>query len=445
MVCLILFAIFCLLFAFCFLFPIRWSLFHPLEYGIFSNILSAFFAQGEFMIKHLFKLVWNRKRSSFLMIIEIFFSFFVLFIVVTLGAYQIDNYRQPLGFDYENVWNVDIDMNQISDDYWSPEQVATVNQLVLAARDFPEVEGVAGAHSVPYEWGGRRSGMDIKGKAVESWVNEVSDEFKEVMSLQLIAGRWFEKADDALNWKPIVINQKLSKELFGDEDPVGKRFEPWSSENNEVRIIGVITDFRQTGEYMGLDNFMFERKRLDNPEQRPPRNLLIKVRPGVTAEFEEKLVNRFQSVAKEWAFEVLPLVQKRESFLKLTLAPVIAAGVVASFLMIMVGLGLVGVLWQNVTQRTREIGLRRAKGATQQHVHAQILGELFVLASIGVFLGFIVVVQFPLLDLIGIEARVFAFGLGVSLVLIYALTLTAGLYPSWLATKVQPAEALHYE
>jgi putative ABC transport system permease protein len=106
---------------------------------------------------------------------------------------------------------------------------------------------------------------------------------------------------------------------------------------------------------------------------------------------------------------------------------------------------LVGVLWQNVTQRTREIGLRRAKGATQQHVHAQILGELFVLASIGVFLGFIVVVQFPLLDLIGIEARVFAFGLGVSLVLIYALTLTAGLYPSWLATKVQPAEALHYE
>jgi ABC-type lipoprotein release transport system permease subunit len=55
-------------------------------------------------------------------------------------------------------------------------------------------------------------------------------------------------------------------------------------------------------------------------------------------------------------------------------------------------------------------------------------------------------VQFPLLDLIGfINAKVFAFGLFVSFLLIYSLTLLAGLYPSWLATKVQPAEALHYE
>jgi putative ABC transport system permease protein len=111
----------------------------------------------------------------------------------------------------------------------------------------------------------------------------------------------------------------------------------------------------------------------------------------------------------------------------------------------MVGLGLVGVLWQSVTQRTREIGLRRAKGATLQHVYKQILGELFVLTSIGLIIGIIVVVQFPLLDLIGINTAVFGFGLVVSLVLIYALTLAAGLYPSWLATKVQPAEALHYE
>jgi putative ABC transport system permease protein len=190
---------------------------------------------------------------------------------------------------------------------------------------------------------------------------------------------------------------------------------------------------------------MFERKKLDDPQQRPPRNLLVRVRPGTTAEFEEKLDKRLQGVAKEWSFDIQPLVQKRESALKILLAPVIAAGVIAASLMLMVGLGLVGVLWQNVTQRTREIGLRRAKGATLQHVYKQILGELFVLTSIGLIIGIIVVVQFPLLDLIGIEAKVFGFGLVVSLALIYALTLAAGLYPSWLATKVQPAEALHYE
>lgn len=397
------------------------------------------------MIKHLCKLVWNRKRSSFLMIVEIFFSFLVLFAVVTLGAYYVDNYNQPLGYTYENVWNVGIDMNQTSDDYWSPEQVGTVNQLYLTARSLDEVEAIAGALSVPYDFGGRSSGMEVHGKRIETGVNEVTDDFKEVMGLQLVAGRWFEKADDALNWQPVVINQKFSKELFGDEDPVDKRFEPWSSDNNEIRVIGVVTDFRQGGEYAGLDYYMFERKKLDDPQQRPPRNLLIKVRPGTTAAFEEKLAERLQAVAKDWSFEIQPIVQKRESALKLRLAPVIAAGVVAAFLMIMVGLGLVGVLWQSVTQRTREIGLRRAKGATLQHVYKQILGELFVLTSIGLIIGVIVVVQFPLLDLIGIQTKVFGFGLVISLVLIYALTLAAGLYPSWLATKVQPAEALHYE
>jgi putative ABC transport system permease protein len=197
---------------------------------------------------------------------------------------------------------------------------------------------------------------------------------------------------------------------------------------------------------MRLTNYMFERKRLDDPKQRPPRNLLIKVRPGTTAAFEEKLDKRMQAVAKDWSFDIEPLEQKRETALKILLAPMIALGIVAGFLMLMVGLGLVGVLWQNVTQRTREIGLRRAKGATIEKIHTQILGELFILTSFGLLIGVIVVVQFPLLDLISfINAKVFAFSLIVSLALIYALTLLAGLYPSWMATNVQPAEALHYE
>jgi putative ABC transport system permease protein len=210
--------------------------------------------------------------------------------------------------------------------------------------------------------------------------------------------------------------------------------------------VGVITDFRKDGEYAGLQNYLFERKRLDDPNDRPPRNLLIKVRPGTTVEFEESLLTKLQAVAREWSFEVKPVSQMRESSLKLYLAPVLAVGLIATFLMMMVGLGLVGVLWQNVTQRTKEIGLRRAKGATAAAIHKQILGELLVLTSFGLILGIVLVVQFPLLDLIGfIRAKVYFLGLLISLAIIYGLTVTAGLYPSWLATRVQPAEALHYE
>jgi putative ABC transport system permease protein len=50
------------------------------------------------MIRHVFKLIWNRKRTNFLMVLEIFVSFIVLFAVVGLGVYTLDNWRRPIGF-----------------------------------------------------------------------------------------------------------------------------------------------------------------------------------------------------------------------------------------------------------------------------------------------------------------------------------------------------------
>ncbi len=49
------------------------------------------------MIRHVFKLIWNRKRTNFLMMTEIFVSFLVLFAVVALGVYTADNWRRPIG------------------------------------------------------------------------------------------------------------------------------------------------------------------------------------------------------------------------------------------------------------------------------------------------------------------------------------------------------------
>ena len=230
-----------------------------------------------------------------------------------------------------------------------------------------------------------------------------------------------------------------------NEDPINQPYKPWSSGENDCRVIGVINEFRKDGEFSGAGNYLFERKRLDDPRNRPPANLLMKMRPGTSADFEEKLVAKLQAVAREWSFEISPLTRMRENSIKLRLVPVLVLGLIAGFLMIMVGLGLVGVLWQSVTQRTRELGLRRAKGATQQHIHKQILGELCVITTIGLLAGVILVVQFPLLNLIALEPQVFTLSLFASLFVIFALTLVAGLYPSWMAAKVQPAEALHYE
>ena len=95
----------------------------------------------------------------------------------------------------------------------------------------------------------------------------------------------------------------------------------------------------------------------------------------------------------------------------------------AFFLLLMVGLGLIGVLWQNLLQRTREIGLRRAAGASRAEVHRQVLMEQMLLTTLGVLLGTMLVAQIPILDLIGfVTGRVFAGGLLVAMVSIYLLS-----------------------
>ena len=60
------------------------------------------------MIRHLFKLIWNRKRASALVIVEIFVCFLVLFAVLTLSIYTYQNYHRPIGFAYRNIFSVNV-------------------------------------------------------------------------------------------------------------------------------------------------------------------------------------------------------------------------------------------------------------------------------------------------------------------------------------------------
>ncbi len=401
------------------------------------------------MIRHLFKLVWNRKRTSALLILEIFFSFLVVFVVATLGMYCWDNYQRPLGFSIKDVWQLRIETKK-SDDQHTPEESATFARLLKEVQSFDAVESAAGAMGAPYEFGQYNSGMTINHHGVDMEFNEVTPGLKDVLGLRLVSGRWFQDGDEKLGWLPVVIDRDLARDAFPGQEPVGQRLtEPvpdGMKPRPEMRVIGVVDDFRRAGELSGPGNYRFDLKRMGNPDDRPGRIILIKVRPGTPASFEETLTARAQGVAPEWSFEVKPLTQLRESAFRLRLVPLIVGGVVAFFLLLMVGLGLIGVLWQNLLQRTREIGLRRAAGAAKAEVHRQVLLEQVLLTTLGVFLGTVLVAQIPILDLIGfISGRVFAGGLLVAMVSIYMLSILCALYPSAMAARVQPAEALRYE
>jgi len=99
-----------------------------------------------------------------------------------------------------------------------------------------------------------------------------------------------------------------------------------------------------------------------------------------------------------------------------------------------------------VTQRTAEIGLRRAVGGPIYRVQLQFVGELVVVTTIAVFIGSALILQFPLLDLMSsVSNGVYLASLGVAALLIYLLAMGCALYPSLMATRIAPSDALHYE
>jgi len=279
-------------------------------------------------------------------------------------------------------------------------------------------------------------------------VHGVGDRFQDVLGLETVRGRFFSREDDGAAFRPVVINERLARHAFGDQDPLGKVL-PHDKDPTqpEMRVIGVVREYRPHGEFAAPFDLVFVRQTgVSVWPAFPPRVLLLKVRPRTPAAFEEKLLQRLQAVAPDWSFTVKALAEIREESHRQRLTPMTAFALIAGFLLLMVALGLTGVLWQNVTQRTREIGLRRAKGASAGAIHAQILGELAVITSLAVAAGTVVVVQFPLLDLLGfVRPGVFAESLAVSVATLYVLTVMCGLYPSRLATRLRPAEALRYE
>jgi len=400
------------------------------------------------VIRHLLKLVWNRKRANALLIAEIFVCFMVIFAVLTAGITYGTGWSQPLGFQYDNVWDVsmefDIDYGEAGaarDQQLRPQ----VKRMMDEIRSFAEVEAVGASNTPPYAFSTSSGHWKINDRYVQLLWDDVTDGFGDTMKLNVVSGRWFNAEDDAANDQPVVITAHTAKELYGNEDPIGKKLE---DEPRPLRIVGVVESYRKDGETTEADdmNMIFRRVAMNGAYGRLPSHILVRLRSGTTAEFEEKLVGRLEAVAPGIVFKVRHMDQMRDRALRVRLGPVIVGGIVALFLISMVALGLTGVLWQNVTERTREIGLRRALGAAGSTVHRQILLEVALLATIALILGSVIVLQLPVLGAFAVVPRsAFVYGFLGALATIYTLTVLCGLYPSWLASRLQPADALRYE
>lgn len=398
------------------------------------------------MLSHLFKLIWNKKKQNALLIIEMFISFIVMFAVFTLVVYCYNNYREPMGFDYKDVWVVNFTPpeNIRSNDSAQMFQDA-LKKEILAMGPVKDLSYTSG--NVPFSMNTNSTQVGYGNRLHEqSNVYQVQEAYKNVTNVQLRQGRWFNNADVASKLTPVVINQKLKERLFGNEDPIGKTLkeEDWQihKQVDRLRVIGVVNNIKDKGDYQALEYSVY--MKMDSNALHWAGTMLLKVQPGTDAAFESKLFKKLSN-AIGTSIEIEHLDKKLPTRNKIMVVPIIIASVVAGFLIINVALGLFGVLWYNINKRKGEIGLRRAVGASGSSVSKQLVGEVLVLATLSLIIGCFFAFQFPLLNVFDLASGIYLVAIAMAVIFIYLLVTVCALYPGKQAAAIYPAVALHEE
>jgi len=169
------------------------------------------------MFKHLFKLIWNKKKQNFLLMSEILVSFLVIFAVFTLVVYYFHNYKKPMGLEYEHVWVINYSNS------YQTKNADSLNlfykTLVKTIKSMPQVKQVSfTSDNIPFAQNMNSGGITVDNKKIDgvNWYT-VDDNYNNVLNMELLEGRWFENGDDATKDKPIVINSDLKeKQNEGD-------------------------------------------------------------------------------------------------------------------------------------------------------------------------------------------------------------------------------------
>ncbi|HEX6179352.1 MAG TPA: ABC transporter permease [Thermoanaerobaculia bacterium] len=288
----------------------------------------------------------------------------------------------------------------------------------------------------------------------------VSWRYRDVADVGLADGRFLDARDEAEHAQVCVIGQEIRRKLFGYGPVVGKQLKV-----NDVwlEVIGVLAGdpspaaatqnasvaSGSTAKEIWIPVTTAIRKFDRDPLDSPIDELLVTVSEGVstrrTAEIVEPLLQRLHGGADDYEV-VVPEALLEQSRRTQRIFNVVM-GSIAGISLLVGGIGIMNIMLASVLERTREIGVRRAIGATRRDIRAQFVVESFAISLIGGVAG--IIIGIVLARIVAAYAgwpTVITFGsLLLSTGVSVSVGLVSGIYPATRAAEMHPVEALRYE
>lgn len=309
-------------------------------------------------------------------------------------------------------------------------------------RDVATVSRVSNVkYAVPVSF--RSIGAEAGGESKISYVMGVNEEYFNLMNSKFIEGGPFTKADVTAATKIAVLGYSIADDLFDKpEDAFGKtvRLDPL-----RVKVVGVVE------------------KTSDNEQDRSiiipykttfgsinPRKTFWTIYAGVESKDNVEVVKEDIRTAllKRYNKDDFSVTEQSEILSTINQIFGVINGVlvaIGSISLLVGGIGIMNIMYATVTERTKEIGIRRAVGATQKDIMLQFLTESVVLSLFGGLLGLVFAFLIVLIVRIFFPASINLLAVVVTLSISSAIGIFFGVFPARRAARLPPIEAIRYE
>lgn len=360
-----------------------------------------------------------------------------------------------VGFNPQGLLTMRVEMSE-GKAQETERRVSFYQAVLERVQALPGVEAVGIANAAPIITPGMRAGIVLEdkpdappGQPYLANNRVVSPDYFRTLGIPLFKGRLLSAQDNAQAPAAVLINQAMARRYWNDEDPVGKRFKLGARATNTpwLTVTGVVGDIRQAG----LDNAPFPEFYTPFTQGHArwavPRVLFVRT-AGDPLSLVAAVKDQIWAIDKDqpiWA------VRTMEEHVERWLGPrrfnLWLLGVFATLALVLASVGIYGVISYAVSQRTREIGVRVALGATQRDIVKLIVGHGLTLTLCGVAVGLIGAVFLTrwlatlLFEVSTTDPLTFA----VIPALLTAVALLACWIPARRATKVDPLTALRQE
>ena len=393
--------------------------------------------------------VGGRRVRRALTIGQLAVSVVLLVSSLLLGRSLVRLLHTDLGVQVDHVVTASLALSA-NRDFTSAQQIGAVTRVLEEVRTLPGVSG-AGIGTVlpPAE---SRIVLTLRGENAVSYqaaAIPATPGYFQALGIRLLKGRFFTDADDENHPPVMIMSADTARHFFGEGDPLGRTlslpvFKDGATRNADMTLVGVIAEVKYSGLEKPADNSIFRPF-----AQQPWPNVFLVVRTqGETHTLTSSLQRRLAQVdAGIVVTKVSPLdAVVLDAAAQPRLRTMVIGGL-AALALALAAVSLYGVISRSVTQRTNEIGVRMALGATWTDIISMVVGEGMALALAGVTLG--IAISYATTRLLAS----FLYGItptdGVAFALssmaLLLLALIASYLPARKASRIDPAVALRAE